>query len=139
MSSVLRISEAASLALHTMSLLATDTGKLFSTQELADSMSASQAHLSKVLQRLARAGLVHASRGPKGGFQLSKAPATTTLLDIYEAIEGPLGTTDCLYSTSVCGRHGCIFGGLLARVTREVREYLAETKLTDVVDTVRTV
>jgi Rrf2 family protein len=127
---MLKLSEAASLALHTMVLLAgsRDQG-LISAHELAEKLEVSEAHLSKVLQRLARAGLVNSTRGPKGGFALGRNYSDISLLDIYETIEGPMVNRHCFRSTRVCNAGNCIFGGLLDDINQRVREYLAETKL----------
>ena len=54
----MRISEAASLALHTMALLAAEPDKLLSAAAAAGALGASEAHLAKVLGRLAHVGLV---------------------------------------------------------------------------------
>ncbi len=129
MSKILRISDAASMALHTMVLLAGSPDKLLSTKEMASTLNVSEAHLAKVLQRLAKAGFARSTRGPNGGFGLEKAPSEITLLDVYNAIEGPLAPTDCLLGTPVCGGKDCILGKLLETVNRRVTDYLAETRL----------
>jgi Rrf2 family protein len=131
MSSILRISEAASLALHSMVLLAASPDRLIPTREIASGLHVSEAHLSKVLQRLARVGLVKSTRGPKGGFMLGKAGDEVSLLDVYESIEGPLMPTKCLFDAQICGGEKCILGGLLETVDKQVREYLAETRLSE--------
>ena len=132
MSNLLRVSDAAALALHSMVLLAARDGAQISTREIAETLSVSEAHLSKVLQRLARAGLAESIRGPKGGFVLGRDGSKITLLDVYEAIEGPLELTNCLFGVAVCGDHGCILGDLLKDVNKKVKQRLAGTKLTDV-------
>jgi len=139
MPNVLRVSEAASLALHTMVLLAANSGKLLSTREIASTLKVSEAHLSKVLQRLAREGLVESIRGPKGGFALARSSGRITLLEVYEAIEGPLGDTDCLLSKRLCDGDNCIMGPLLRDTNRKVREYLSKTTLAGVTDAYRSV
>lgn len=139
MSNMLKISEAASMGMHMMVLLAAEQDRLVSAKEAATLMAVSEAHLAKVLQRLARADLVNSVRGPKGGFSLARASELITLLEVYEAIEGPVEVRDCLFGTRLCdGRH-CIFGHMLKSVDAQVREYLAGTKLADVVDTVQSV
>jgi len=130
MANVLKVSEAASLALHAMVLLAA-RDEVVSTGEIASTLRVSVAHLSKVLQRLARVGLVRSIRGPKGGFILGKASEEITLLDVYEAIEGPLVPSNCLLNTPVCSGERCILGGLLETVNEQVREYLAGTRLSE--------
>jgi Rrf2 family protein len=139
MASMLRISEAASLALHSTVLLAANPGKLISTREIAAMLHVSEAHLSKVLQRLTRAGIVRAIRGPKGGFRLVKPARETTLLDVYESIEGTLTPSKCLFESPICEGDACILGGLLETVDRQVRDYLAATKLDDLTSIYRSV
>ena len=137
MSSVLKISEAASLALHSTVLLAANPGKMVSTREIASRLHVSAAHLSKVLQRLARAGLVRSIRGPKGGFSLGKPADEITLLDVYESIEGPLVPSKCLLDAQICSGEKCILGGLLETVDKQVRDYLAETRLSELTNVYR--
>lgn len=136
MQHLLKISEAASLALHTMGLLASRPGEQVSTRELAARLKVSEAHLAKVMQRLGRAGLVRSQRGPKGGFALQRNPEDITLLEVYEATEGPLQERRCLLGNPMCSGN-CILGGLLERVGDEVRDYFSQTRLSDLKDTFR--
>ena len=134
MSNALRVSEAASVGMHTMVLLAANPGRLMTTREVADTLGVSEAHLSKVLQRLARAGFVRSVRGPRGGFQLADAPDKISLLQVYEAIEGPLEEGNCLLGRPVCDGPNCILGRLLKSVNQEVRQYLAGAKLSELTE-----
>ncbi len=135
MANVLRISEAASLALHTMVLLARKPEERLSTKEIAGVLKVSEAHLSKVLQRLGRVGLVNATRGPNGGFMVEKDPNGVTLLEVYEAIEGPLNSSNCLLGTPICdGGEKCILGNLLEDINKEVKEYLSGTTISELTD-----
>lgn len=129
MSSVLKISEAAVLALHSMAYLATNPGKLSSTKEIATNLQISEAHLSKVLQRLSKAGLVKSVRGPKGGFVLSRAGDEISLLEVYESIDGQLVPSKCLFGDPFYNADECILGGLLGAIDEQVREYMSKTKL----------
>ena len=126
----LKISEAASLALHAMVLLSGQAGRTMSTPEIARRLRVSGHHLSKVLQRLGRAGLVASRRGPKGGFSLAKAGAEITLLDIYQAVEGPAEEQGCLLGRPAC-QGGCALGGLRHLLGAEVVGQLARTSLGD--------
>jgi len=136
MANMLRISDAASLALHAAVMLAVNPGKEVSTRRIASQLNASEAHLSKVLQRLAKAGLVTSTRGPKGGFTLQKRADKVRLLDVYETIEGPLVPNHCLLGTPICDGK-CIFGDLLETVDRQIGDYLAGTNLSELTDVYR--
>ena len=129
MSRILRIPEAASLGLHGAVILAASPGKPVSARELAERLGASEAHLAKVMQRLVKAGLINSTRGPKGGFMLDKPADSISLLDIYEAIEGHVESTTCLFGAPVCGREACIFGGYLEEFDTHFRHYLANATL----------
>lgn len=129
MHGTLRISEATAIALHAMTFLAADPGGRHAVREIAESLRVSEAHLAKVLQRLMRIGLVSSVRGPGGGYTLARSREEITLLDIVEALEGPLDPVDCIMPTRTCGGGACILGDLLETINRRVSEYLGGTNL----------
>jgi Rrf2 family protein len=133
MSNLLRISDAASLALHTMVFLAGETDDLVSAHRIAAALCVSENHLAKVCQRLARLGLISAVRGPKGGLRLARPAEKITLMEVYEAMDGPLRPGNCLLGGRPCGRRACILGDLMDTVNREVVRHLSGTTLADLV------
>jgi Rrf2 family protein len=84
-----------------------------------------------VLQRLAKAGLVLSAPGPHGGFHLRDGAERTTLLQVYEAIEGPMGSSHCLLGLPVCGGKKCVLGQLVCSLNTQVRKYFSKTRLSD--------
>jgi Rrf2 family protein len=132
---VLRISDAASLAMHTMVLLASTPEDVVSTGEIAEVLRASEAHLSKILQRLSKAGLVKSTRGPSGGFKLAKEPEEICLLEVYEAMDGPLPESACLLDTPICVGPDCVLGGILKGIGDELKKYLGKTSLDGLIGT----
>lgn len=129
----LRISEAVSLAIHSLVLLAQNGREYRKVKELAQEIGVSEAHLAKVFQRLARVGLVESVRGPQGGFQLARPKESISLLEIYEAIEGPVSEErECLLHRKHCPFGECVFGGVVEKVNREFRTYLASKTLLDI-------
>lgn len=129
MSTTLRISEAASIAFHSMAFMAADPGRLITSREIVSAIKVSDTHLMKVLQRLVKAGLIKSIRGPNGGFLLTKPADKITLLDVYESIEGKPDFNNCLLGTPVCRDKKCILGGLISNVNREVLDYFSRTNL----------
>jgi Rrf2 family protein len=49
-------------------------------------------YLLKILQQLVRANLLRSKRGPRGGFVLAKSPSKITMLEIIEAVDGPMAS-----------------------------------------------
>ncbi|MDD5555722.1 MAG: Rrf2 family transcriptional regulator [bacterium] len=129
MARLIRVSEGASMALHAMALLAAAPGSRRSTRGLAKELGVSGAHLSKVLQRLSREGLVAAVRGRSGGFSLARPAGEITLISIYEAIDGAVAGSRCLFARPVCGGGRCILGDVLKEADDRLRAYLARTRL----------
>ena len=134
MSGPVKVSEAVSLALHATVFLASRPDRPVSTRDIAHALGASEAHLSKVLQRLAKVGLVRSTVGPCGGFVLGKPGNKITLLNVYETIEGPAQPLKCLFEHPVCAGDRCIFGALLKEVDMRLWRWLANTKLSEVSD-----
>ncbi len=60
--------------------------------------------VQKLVSRLSSAGLIESARGTGGGFRLSRPPASISLADIIEAVEGPIAMTACVDE----GRHDCL-------------------------------
>ena len=132
MSSFLSISGAASLALHAMSYISIHSdGKPVSTKEVAQHFKVSEDHLHKVFQRLTRARLAETVRGPRGGFRIAGDPGNISLLDIFEAIEGPLDPNCCLLESMACNYNMCIFSGVINSVNTQLKTYLETTSLSD--------
>ncbi len=128
------ISEAASLAIHALAYLAHENdSKPISTGKVAESFGFSEAHLSKVFQRLNKSGFLKSVRGPQGGFVLAKAPEAITLLNIYEAIDGPISRHGpCLLHKTQCEFGDCVFGDLLESIPKQIEGHLSSTTLGDI-------
>lgn len=81
------ISQTAEYALRAVVALGTAAGRPQTVKALADWTEAPGSYLSKVLQALGRAGLVHAQRGLKGGFTLALPLNEVTALDVINAVD----------------------------------------------------
>ncbi len=130
MSNILKISEAASIALHAMLILAKKRSGTISVKYMADKLNISANHLSKVLQRLAKEELVLSTKGNQGGFKIAKDPNSITFLEIYEAIDGKFQPTACLLNRKPC-QETCIMSDLIVSINKQVEEYFSKTKLMD--------
>jgi len=131
MSSPLKISEAASLALHAAAIMAGADDGQASADTMSESLGVSKSHLVKVLQRLVKAGFVRSSRGPGGGYALTRPPQEISVKEIYETVEGPIDVTTCVMQVPTCGWASCALGDLLCRIGRELSEGLEKKTIAD--------
>jgi len=131
MQSVLKISDAASIALHAMTYIAFHSNEPVCTKDIANNFGVSANHLSKVLQRLVKARLLTSVKGPLGGFELTKKCEDITFLEIYEAIDGKLNTGCCLFGKDLCKCETCIMGDFLNKTNKSVREFFGNKRLSD--------
>lgn len=60
------------------------------SQDISNEYDIPLEYLLKILQQLVRANVLHSKRGPRGGFSLAKPPNKITMLEIIEAVEGPM-------------------------------------------------
>ncbi len=103
----MQLTRAADYALRVMVHLAgMPEGSRASRADLAEAAECPEQFLSKVLQSLTRAGLVISHRGNTGGFELPRAHRDAPVLQVVEAIEGPIRLNVCLVSDQACTRGG---------------------------------
>lgn len=133
MPQMLHVSDAAGMGIHACSLLAAaPENQSLTSQSMAETLHGSANHMAKILQRLTKAGIVSSTRGPNGGFTLACDPKKTSVLDVFEAIEGPIREEHCMLKIPVCSpSKTCIMGCLVRDVQDMVRRRFAETTLED--------
>lgn len=123
MSKIFSLSEAASIAIHSMVLIAQSEG-MMNVNKISERTGSSKHHVAKILQRLVKEDYLTSIRGPHGGFELKKSPKEINLLEIYETIEGTLLVTECPMENPICPFDKCILGNVVADMTQKFREYL---------------
>ena len=79
-------------------------GDLAMAAEIASAEDMPEYFFSKIFQSLAKSGLVDSFRGSNGGFKLSKSPDEIKILEIIEAIDGPVAASKCVYAPESCDR-----------------------------------
>ena len=87
--------------------------------------------VSKVLKELQRAHLVVSTRGVHGGYVLARPAASISAADIIDAVEGPVGLTECATHPGQCDlESSCRVGRSWQRVNVAIRRALGDVKLT---------
>ncbi len=123
---------ASNLGVHAMAYIAAQTaGSPVTLREITDHLKCSGAHLAKVLAKLTHDEYLESSRGAAGGYRLKVDPVNTTVLEIVEAIDGPLPWAGCLLGEPVCEPGSCVFQGLFDEMRERFASYLAEVTLAD--------
>ena len=105
---MLRVTKLTDYATVVLTVLAARPGDVLSAAELAEQAGLEVPTVAKLLKPLSQAGLVAAFRGSNGGYRLARAAADISLVEIVEAMEGPLGMTECSLHAGNCGiEHSC--------------------------------
>ena len=131
MSHLINISEAASLALHGLAIMAQQNPKKVNAKYLAEKLEASEAHLAKIFQRISKSGLIKSFRGPTGGFMLNKPAEEISFLDIYEIVESKIIINDCPLDKSGCPLENCIFDDTLKNISQSIYQTFKNIKLSN--------
>ena len=135
MSKVVTISEAASIALHGLVLVAQADGELINVNQISKITDSSRHHVAKVFQQIVKNGWVSSQRGPSGGFRMIADPKEITFLDIYELIEGPIDRSYCPFGKhDTCSFRKCLLHGVTQKMTNTFVEHLESQVLFDHVE-----
>lgn len=100
--------------------------------EVAERLRIPKAFLSKILQQLARKGVVRSLKGPSGGFVLAVEPAELTIYEIISEIDGPMRVFECFASEADCSLFGdCLLSNVFEQVEGEIGRVLSKYTLAD--------
>jgi Rrf2 family nitric oxide-sensitive transcriptional repressor len=123
------------MALHGLWSLARAEGRRFLLlNEIARAQNVSESYLSKVFQKLTRAGLVHAVRGKRGGYTLGRSPAAITVGDVVRAMEADQPMYQCLAQTRCCeAMKNCLLLRVFAEAQQQMYAVLDGVTLADLI------
>ncbi len=106
-----------------------------SAGDIADIYKMSTPLMAKVLQKLAKSGLVAARHGSSGGYTLARDASMITALDVIRAIEGPLFITSCVTSRGACDVSStCSIREPLKRVNDSILDVLGKVTISQMTD-----
>jgi Rrf2 family protein len=99
----MQITRQADYALRAMLYLARlDPNQRAATSQIAENQEIPPSFLAKIISQLSIAGLIHTSRGARGGVSLARKPKDVSLLDVVEAIDGPITLNECTQDPNLC-------------------------------------
>ena len=130
----MRVSRSTGYALLAVGYLAQHQSEgIILSQSIAKKYNIPLEYLLKILQQLVRANILRSKRGPRGGFNLARSPKKITLLEVIEAVEGPmigqLNLTEVAPKESFSIKAEAIY----EKAVGQVRNVFAKVKLSDLI------
>jgi len=102
----MQITRQADYALRAMLYLAhLEPNQRAATNQIAEVQHIPPSFLAKIISQLSIAGLIHTSRGARGGVSMARRPEEISVLEVVEAIDGPISLNECTAHPA-----GCPFG-----------------------------
>ncbi len=134
----MRVSSKAHYGLRMMTELAKAYGRgPMSLAEVSRAEHLPLPYLEQLAAQLRRGGLVESTRGVHGGYRLNRDPATISVLDVVQVVEGEVAPVECLahdYQHGSCIREGdCASQPLWQRLKRSIDAVLSQTTLAELV------
>ena len=106
-----------------------------SANEIAEAYNISAPLMAKVLQKLAKGGVVTAQHGSTGGYRLARHPDEITALDVINAIDGPVFITSCITQKGQCYQtETCTVREPLRRVNESIMQVLGTVTISQMSD-----
>ncbi|GAB6170641.1 Rrf2 family transcriptional regulator [Paradesulfitobacterium aromaticivorans] len=132
-----RINQATDYAFRTVLFLAKQRDSyLVMAQDIAKSEVIPMRYLLKIMPSLIKAGIVTSVRGVGGGYVLAKDAREITLLEVLEAVEGPIELNRCLLDPDLCSKKGsatCEIHAAMAKIQSRLRRDFQSYVVADLV------
>lgn len=107
---------------------------IVSVPELVDELGITRPFLRKIMQLLAKAGVIKSYKGNKGGFRLIKKPDDVYLIDLVEIFQGDFSLNECLLNKDICPNKGnCILKDRVDDIEEKVRVELKSIDLSSLI------
>lgn len=101
-------------------------------EEIAKAQDVPVPYMAKLFQTLAKKGFVKSFKGQKGGFVLTRHPKEISLLEVIEALEGPIFLNVCLFHEGYCPRDKvCFVHDVWTEAQRRLVDYLRSCNFYD--------
>ncbi len=101
--------------------------------DISDRQGISLSYLEQLFARLRKQGLVSSSRGPGGGYRLSRAADDITVLDVISAVDEKVDSTACEGKANCHGEEQCLSHELWTSLSEQIQIYLSGITLGEVV------
>jgi Rrf2 family protein len=104
-------------------------------KDIAREQQISLPYLEHLIAPLIAGGIIHSTKGPKGGVALARSPGDIKLSEITQLLEGPMAPVECVNHPEVCRRSGaCATRDIWTRLKEAMDGVLASTTLQDLAE-----
>jgi Rrf2 family protein len=129
----MQITRQADYAVRAVLHLARNGDQRVATNVIADEQHIPPSFLAKIVSQLSIAGLLHTSRGARGGVTLARHPGEISLLEVVEAIDGPIHLNECVGENSSCAfDHNCPLRPVWCEAHEQLVNRLKNTNFADI-------
>lgn len=132
MNPIVDLPEPLLLGLHALVALARNPKSVLSAHAIAAELGVSEGHLSKVLQKLAKSGILAPVHGPGGGYRMKAEACQVNMRKLIELLGGPFTLGSCGFA-GCRGKH-CLIGALVDELTAAIRDYTDKKTLADLLN-----
>jgi Rrf2 family protein len=138
---MLKLTKKADYGLMAMKHLAERAPKgACSAKDVAEAYGIPQEALAKILQRLAKAGLLKSQHGMNGGYTLGREANQISAFEVIQAIDGPLFITSCVTVRGECGQSNrCTVREPLRKVNESIEQVLKRIKISQMKEELETI
>jgi Rrf2 family protein len=106
-----------------------------SAKDVAEAYGIPPEVLAKILQRLAKAGLLHSQHGINGGYTMARPAVEISAYEVIRAIDGPLFITSCITVRGECDQtERCTIREPLRKVNQSIEDVLKNIKISEMSD-----
>src|ERR1700742_1912042 len=106
-----------------------------SAKDIAEAYHIPPQLLAKILQTLAKAGILVSTAGTNGGYALARPASEISAFEVIRAIDGPLFITSCITIHGTCDLHGtCTIKEPLRKVNDSIKDLLSGIRIADLID-----
>jgi Rrf2 family protein len=119
--------------------LNSDTQKRIGIKKISEELDLPAPFMGKILQSLARKGILVSTKGPNGGFNLARPAERIRLMEIIEVIDGPEAFNRCVMGLRTCGEQNkqCVFHEKYSGLRNDMREMFRRETLERLIKDIR--
>lgn len=129
---IMKFSTKAEYGLKVLSNLDPTGRKSVSLAKIVREEGLSLSYLERLFARLKKAKIVVADKGVAGGYRLAKSAAKINLLEVLEALEGPIHPANCLLKPKTCACLNCRVMPIWQKLDKDIRQTLQKMKLKEI-------